>query len=204
MQDIDTLNQLLDDWFGPVAERNQPDKNHQKLWFSPSAEQDANLRKDWAWLHLKAIRNELTHWCYTPRSRLGLILLLDQLPRVLYRSTPQAFDWDGQALALCLTGMDAGQDQELMLSERAFFYMPLQHSEDVAAQRISTRQTESLQDAFPDHRESASSYLKFAKLHRDIIEQFGRFPHRNKILNRQSTEPEIEWLNSDNSHSFGQ
>ncbi len=204
MQDHATLEHLLTDWFGPAAQRNEPDPDRQQLWFAPSPEQDATLRKNWTGLHLRAARNELTHWHYTPHSRLGLILLLDQLPRVLYRSTPQAFEWDGEALALSLAGIDAGQDQELQLHERAFFYMPLQHSEDIAAQTISVRQARTLRDDFPDFQEPAGNYLKFAQLHHDIIEQFGRFPHRNDILGRVSSEPELEWLNSKDGHRFGQ
>lgn len=204
MQEQATLNRLLDDWFGPAEQRSRHNPEHYQLWFSSTPEQDAELRKNWAGLHLEAVRGELTHWCFSPQARLGLILLLDQLPRVFYRSTPKAFAYDGQALALTLAGIDAGQDKELALHERAFFYMPLQHSEDLAAQRISIRCNQQLAEAFPDNSDDAENYLKFAKLHYDIIEQFGRYPHRNRILGRASNERETEWLNSGDSQSFGQ
>lgn len=204
MQEQPTLNHLLHDWFGPADQRSKPDQKRQQLWFSSTPEQDTELRKNWSHLHLQAAQCELTHWCFTPQARLGLILLLDQIPRVIYRSTPQAFAYDGQALALTLAGIDAGQDKELQLHERAFFYMPLQHSEDLAAQRISVRCNRQLVDDFPNNRDDAENYLKFAQLHYDIIEQFGRYPHRNKVLGRTSTERETEWLDSKNGHSFGQ
>ncbi len=204
MHDTTTLNRLLDYWFGPDGQRNEASRQHRKLWFTPSASQEVDLRKQWAGLHLCAIRGELTHWCFTPQARLGLILLLDQFPRVLYRSTPLAFAYDGQALSLCLAGIHAGQDIELQLQERLFFYMPLQHSEDLAAQQISVDKTRQLLDDFPDSRESVASSLKYAQLHHDIIERFGRFPHRNQILGRQPTQPETDWLNSGDGHNFGQ
>ncbi len=204
MHDITILNELLNYWFGAAGQRNHSDRQHQQLWFSASHAQDAELGERWAALHLCAVGGELTHWHYTPQARLGLILLLDQFPRVLYRSTPQAFAYDGQALALCLAGIHAGQDQELQLCERAFFYMPLQHSEDIAAQQISVSQHQQLLDAFPDFQEKATGFLKYAQLHHDIIEKFGRFPHRNQILGREPTEFESEWLNGKDGHSFGQ
>lgn len=202
--DTRTCNALLDDWFGPQSQRNVNDQQRQTLWFSPSNEQDLQIQQKWKDLHLCATRHELTHWHYSPASRLGLILLLDQFPRVLYRSTPKAFAWDGHAAALSLAGIDVKQDQELALNERVFFYMPLQHSEDIAVQKISLRKNQQLVDAFPEHQESTQQYYQFAQLHHDIIEQFGRFPHRNKILGRTPTPPEQDWLESEHGQHFGQ
>src|SRR5699024_11902930 len=126
---------------------------------------------------------------------------LDQAPLVIFRRQPEAFAYDGQALALTLAGIAAGIDRHYGLAERGFFYMPLEHSEDPLAQQQSLKQFEGLAADFPEHP-AAESFLKYAREHADIIERFGRYPHRNAALGRESTAEELAFL--ENGPRYGQ
>jgi len=199
------IDSLLDYWFeGSPAEPARL-QALMKKWFKGSAEHDLELEQQFGALARAAASGELDSWAKTPRSRLALIILLDQLPRNLYRGQAQAFAQDKKALDLCLKGMDEQLDLRLQPLERIFFYMPLQHSESKEVQAFST-------DAFGELAavhlgESLAPVLKnsanFAVEHREIVDRFGRFPHRNSILERRSTEKEIEFLATGGS-SFGQ
>ena len=131
----------------------------------------------------------------TPRQRLNLILLFDQVPRNAFRDDPRAFAYDPRALTLTKEGLVAGDLAHLNLLETLFFLLPLEHSEDVADQRECVRQMEVLAErAPPALKDFAEDILEFARKHERIVARFGRFPHRNAILGRESTKEEVDFL----------
>lgn len=194
---------LLEFWFGDT--RNDPSAigNRMGFWFSPGADAEHALHDQFGDWPDRAATGALRDWPDTPAGRLALILVLDQLPRTFRRGTARAFEHDFHALSLSLAGIQGNVDRDLGLAERAFFYMPLQHSEDRLTQDLSVAVCEErLVDAFPDHAETAAAFTKYAHLHRDIIRRFGRYPHRNHALGRESTAAEREYLQS--APRFGQ
>src|SRR5690606_24289995 len=137
--------------------------------------------------------------------RLALILLLDQFRRNIYRGTAKAFEKDKVALKLTVEGAMEKLDKGLTPIQRVFFYMPLQHAESRKVQAKSVDIFRKLADAVsPTYQETFETVAQFAELHRDIIERFGRFPHRNKVLGRKNTPEEEEYLAGDDTLSFGQ
>lgn len=194
---------VLDFWFGDSADPENA-KARRKLWFSADAARDRAIGERFGALHDSAQRGDLDHWIREPRSALALVLLLDQFTRNLYRSTASAFANDARALAISRDGVGRGIDGELGVVERAFWYMPFQHSEDPGVQRESVELYKTLLD------DSPAPFIPFSKntyehavLHCEIVERFGRFPHRNELLGRASTDEEQEYLR-DGGHRFGQ
>jgi uncharacterized protein (DUF924 family) len=174
------------------------------IWFGADDVFDHECKKNFADDVGAASEGKLDHWAHEPRGRLALILLLDQFRRNIYRNTADAFSKDKMALKLCVEGAMAKTDQGLAPIERAFFYMPLQHAESKKVQAKSVELFSKLAEAVsPTFRETFETITQFAELHRDIIEQFGRFPHRNQLLNRKNTPEEDEYLSGD-SPDFGQ
>jgi len=151
-----------------------------------------------------AASGDLASWADGPRRRLSLILLLDQFPRNMFRGSPRAFAHDAEALALTLSGMQSAADAALDAVERMFFYMPLQHAESPDAQDESVAAYRRLLAEAPqDLRGPFAAASRSAENHRAIIERFGRFPHRNRVLGRTSTAAEEDWLRKGGEH-FGQ
>ena len=140
-------------------------------------------------------RGALDGWKGTPRGRLALVILLDQFSRNIYRNQPRAFAQDARACSSALEAIAAGDERELAIVERSFLYMPLMHAEDVDLQHECVVKFERLRDdAPPDLRKFVESGLDYARRHADIIERFGRFPHRNAILGRTSKADELAFL----------
>jgi len=174
------------------------------IWFGEDEVFDLECKKDFADDVDKASEGELDHWAHQPHGRLALILLLDQFRRNIYRNTAEAFAKDKVALKLCVEGAMEKKDQGLTPIQRAFFYMPLQHAESRKVQAKGVELYKRLVGAVsPTYRETFETIAQFAELHHDIVEQFGRFPHRNKLLNRENTPEEDEYLSGD-SPDFGQ
>ena len=174
------------------------------VWFGEDDVFDQEIRAEFANEVEHASDGELDHWAEEPRGRLALILLLDQFRRNIYRNTAEAYSRDKVALKLCVEGAIAKKDQGLAPIERAFFYMPLQHAESAKVQERSVLLFNKLADAVsPTYQATFATMAQFAELHRDIIEQFGRFPHRNRVLGRTNTPEEDEYLAGD-SPDFGQ
>ena len=147
---------------------------------------------------------QLDEWADDPRGRLALVILLDQFARNIFRGTADAFAADDRALALTQEAMERGHDTELDPIERVFLYMPLQHAESKVVQEQSVATYEALAESVPAaQRERFEGFTKYARLHRDIVARFGRFPHRNAILGRPSTEAERDYLAGD-APRFGQ
>ena len=145
-----------------------------------------------------ALRGDLDHWQQTPMGALALVLLLDQMPRHLFRGSGDAFASDHKALAVAQAAIAAGHDGAMGGLCRQFLYLPFEHSEDLAIQRRSVE----LFSGFTG-TPIAESTEKYARMHCEIIERFGRFPHRNDALGRTSTAEEIAFL-EDEAVRFGQ
>lgn len=189
-----TARQVLDEWFGETRRDPALVPERNDFWFGPDPGRDERLRERFSAIVEQALAGGLTDWQDEAGSRLALILVLDQLPRNLYRGTARAFAGDARAAALALAGIGTGMELSLTPVEQAFFYMPLQHAEDRAAQRLCVQQYRNLADRNPEYGSVFGHFLEFAEEHRDIIERFGRFPHRNDILKRESTAEELAYL----------
>lgn len=187
--------QILEFWFGkPVVGEPVPSERR-RLWFGGEPETDRLIREKFAVDLDRAQRGEFRHWSRTPRGALALIIVFDQFPRNIHRGTPLAYACDGRALTLCLAGLDAAQDRSLAVAEKAFFYLPLEHAEDLEAQRRSVALFSALRDqAPPALAELCEGFFDYAVRHQRIIERFGRFPHRNAVLGRSSSPAEIAFL----------
>jgi uncharacterized protein (DUF924 family) len=195
--------ELLDFWFGDPSDTADVEERR-KLWFSSTKAQDLEMRERFGALHERAVRGNLDDWMAWPRTALALILLLDQLTRNLYRGTARAFANDEQALARSGESIDRGFDSELYVPERTFLYMPFQHSEDLDIQRRGLALFGALaKDAPPSFGGYVKNVYDHAVLHHDLVKRFGRFPHRNKLLARPSTEGEREYLEQ-GGQRFGQ
>ena len=198
------IEAILAFWFEEKA-LSAPQIDHRMdVWFGEDEVFDHECKKEFSGDVELASEGKLDHWAHQPRGRLALIILLDQFRRNIFRNTAAAFAKDKAALKLCVEGAMQKIDRSLSPIERAFFYMPLQHAESRKVQAKSVELFSRLAEAVsPTYRETFETMAQFAELHRDIVEQFGRFPHRNKLLERQNTPEEEEYLAGD-SPDFGQ
>ena len=155
-----------------------------KMWFTKDDDFDRRFRETFLEAHEAAARGELDDWLDAPDSALALVLLLDQFPRNSFRGTPRMFESDALARAKTEVAIQRGHDRAVDPQIRFFFYLPFGHSEDLADQERGCALGEDLN---PEIR-------KFALGHRDIIKRFGRFPHRNAVLDRTSTAEELAFL----------
>ena len=203
-EDASRIDAILNFWFMEQALSAPQIDQRMDTWFGEDAAFDEQISAEFSDDVEKASNGELDHWADDPRGRLALILLLDQFRRNIYRSTAEAFSKDAAALKLCLEGAMQQSDKGLAPIERAFFYMPLQHAESRRIQEKSCELFNKLAEAVsPTYRETFATIAQFAELHRDIIDRFGRFPHRNEVLGRTNTPEEDEYLGGD-SPDFGQ
>lgn len=187
--------ELLDFWFGELDEHGLPDAEHRNRWFRSDRKFDQEIRRRFLSLVLFASEQGLEHWRNEAGGALAEILLLDQFTRNIFRGAALAFESDWLARNLTRQAMDRGQDLELPLIQRAFLYMPMQHSELKKDQDLSVACYEQLvASADGLLAEFLGSFLQSAVDHRDIVRQFGRFPHRNKALGRTSMEAEQAYL----------
>jgi uncharacterized protein (DUF924 family) len=160
-----------------------------KAWFKKDAAFDSAVRARFEAAHLAASRGELEAWGETAEGALGLILLLDQVPRNIYRDSAHAFATDGLARAVADLAIEAGFDATAPAELQVFFYLPFEHAEDAPAQRRSLALIEA-----HAARMGNDDYLRYARLHADVIARFGRFPHRNAVLGRTTTPEEAAFL----------
>lgn len=203
-EDQQRIEKILAFWFKEHALSAPQIDRRMDIWFGGDEKFDKEIEKEFAGDVARASSGELDHWAQDPHGRLALILLIDQFRRNIYRGSAEAFDKDPAALKLCLEGAMQEADRDLPAIERVFFYMPLQHAESLKVQQKAVDLFNKLAEAVsPTYRETFSTIAQFAELHRDIIEQFGRFPHRNKLLERENTPEEEEYLSGD-SPDFGQ
>lgn len=185
MQDK-TYQQVLDFWFAEL----EP-----KEWFKGGASVDDRIRERFESLIEPVYSGEKKDWFESPQGRLAAILVLDQFPRNLYRSEARSFAYDDRALALSLEGVSLGLDRQLEPLQRVFFYLPLEHSEVMEDQDLSVARFAHLVTRVEaDQAETFRGYLDYAWKHYVIIKRFGRYPHRNEILGRESSEAEKKFL----------
>lgn len=202
--DQSRIEKILSFWFRERALSAPQIDARMDVWFGEDPDFDAEILSDYAHDVERASDGELDHWAQSPSGRLALILLLNQFRRNIYRGTPEAFSKDKVALKLCIEGAMGNLDSGLAPIYRVFFYMPLQHAESRKVQEKSVDLFSKIAKAVsPTYKETFETIAQFAELHADIVMRFGRFPHRNKMLGRENTAEEEEYLSGD-SQSVGQ
>ncbi len=188
---------LLDFWFADATRSNEALAFRSARWFSKDRAFDEEIRRRFGELPDKAAAGAFEDWRSTARGSLALVLVLDQLPRNLYRGDSQAFAYDAFALDTALHALERGFDQALHPLESSFLYMPLEHAEDGDLQARCVSLFESLVEGAPKNlADHMARSLDYAERHRKVVARFGRFPHRNEVLGRASTEEEVEYLAS--------
>ncbi len=192
---IATPEQIHQFWFGTLDSQGCADAAHRQRWFKPDAQFDQEIGRRFAPTLDAAHSGELDHWSDDARSWLSFILMCDQFPRNLFRDDAKAFASDPLALNAAKLGLQRGYDEALSVDEKAFAFLPFEHSEDRVNQFLSVGLFTSLRDHAPASQKStAGNYLRFAQQHRDVILRFGRFPHRNAALGRASSVAEQAYL----------
>ena len=176
-----SYQEVLNFWFKEIEPAN---------WWVKDSAFDNSITEKFLSIHNAAKHCELAPWRETAHGRLAEIIVLDQFSRNMYRDTPQAFACDGIALVLAQEAIAAGTDKALKPVEKSFLYMPFMHSESLVIHEKSL----ALYQA-----NGIDSNVEFEIKHKEIIERFGRYPHRNSILNRQSTAEELAFLSQPNS-----
>lgn len=191
------LSQVLEYWLGAELPTNTSALARQPLWFTKSEATDEEIRHRFGGLMLEALAGKLHAEAQHPLGWLALIIVLDQFTRNAYRGTSKAFAGDALALQLAQHGIREGLDthEEIPTVARIFAYLPLEHAEDPALQAQSVVAFEQLaQEATDETRTFFSGTLDYAVRHQEVIDRFGRFPHRNAILGRTSTSEELAYL----------
>lgn len=188
------IEAILSFWFGELRDNKDYYTERSLIWFGAGPQFDQEIRDHFASDYQAAAERKLMQWQDTPRGGLALIIVLDQFPRNMFRGKPQAFATDPLAREVAMHLIQTGFDQQLLPVERSFVYMPFQHSEDLEDQRRSV----ALFRQLAQEREYVDS-VSYAIRHLEIIERFGRFPHRNAILGRPSTPEEVEFLKQPDS-----
>lgn len=198
------FEEILDFWFaGKVNDPAAADKRSD-FWFGVDAAVDATIRERYATTIEAAARGELDGWGEHPHSALALVIVLDQFPRNVWRGTAQAFSCDGHALRVSQAAIGAGFMSTLSPIENSFLILPFQHCESLETQRESVRLSQQLIEEAPAAwRKLLEEYHAFAVDHLRVIERFGRFPHRNRVLGRASTEEEKAYL-AGGAQTYGQ
>lgn len=185
---------VLDFWFGP-GNQLAIIRRRQSLWWGKNPEIDAAIRSRFGAVLEAMRRGGHGDWLDSPEGRLAWVITADQFSRNIFRADPRSYAMDDMALKNALEGIANGHDKALWPLQRVFLYMPLEHSESLELQQQSVGLFESLVDeAEGELVESFKGFLDYARQHRDVIEMFGRFPHRNAVLGRCSTPAEIEYL----------
>lgn len=203
MKDDEAVSGILQFWFNGIEDGfdvgGQTD-----LWFKGSEAVDREIRQRFGGLVESALAGELSHWQQHRDSALALVILLDQFTRNIYRGSADAFAGDARARGVVEMALERSFDRRLGFVRRTFLYMPLMHSETLSDQQRCVTLFEALLSEVPaEGKPMISSNLKFARQHRQLIEQYGRFPHRNAALGRPSTAAEIAYLEGGGAR-FGQ
>lgn len=161
-----------------------------KQWFVKDPEFDNTIRSRFGQRYGQGASDQLDHWCATPDGTLALVILLDQFSRNLFRGDAKTFATDAKALQICKDAIEKGFDAQVADNRRSFLYLPFEHSEELADQERAVALFVAMGN---------KELLKWAEKHKVIIERFGRFPHRNEVLGRETTEQEKQFLTEDGS-----
>jgi len=161
-----------------------------KQWFASTPELDKEIEEKYKAIWEKASLGELDDWGDDSEGCLALLIILDQFPLNIFRGQPKSFGTERKSVEIARNAINLELDQKIEKEKRAFIYMPFMHSEDLKEQDISVK-------LFRDNK--LNENIRFAEHHREIIRRFGRFPHRNVIIGRESTEEEIRYLASEES-----
>jgi uncharacterized protein (DUF924 family) len=191
---------LLEWWFGTSESAREVAAQRGKLWFGKRDSQDLEARERFGdWVE-QALAGGLTEWTQRPEGWLALVLLLDQLPRMIFRDSPKSFSGDLRAQALVAQGIAADFDRQLRPIQRVFIYLVFEHSENLAVQNeCISRYIDLVAQQPEDDRALFTDYLDYAEKHQKVIAQFGRFPHRNAVVGRESTAEELVFLSKPGS-----
>ncbi len=197
-------DEVLDFWFADSLESPAAADARKAFWFGSDPGTDSLIWELYADVVEDAAAGHYDDWLDTARGRLALIIVLDQFPRNIYRGTAEVYRYDPLVIAQAQAGVALGQLAGLTVPEQAFFVMPYQHTEDLGVQRAGVALMRAMVSEAPtEWRAAAAGFADFAVLHHDIVESYGRFPHRNKVLGRSSTEAETRYLAA-GGETFGQ
>ena len=200
--------EVLDFWFGGIGDDGWTTEDRSALWFTGGARNDPEIARRFGGTLALAGRGGLEAWAEGVEGAEGavaLVVVLDQFTRCVHRGTALAFSNDARAVGHCERALSRGLEAGLCLAHRQFLFMPLMHSEDLARQERCVGLFDSLARALPPGRgEIAEGLRRHSREHRDLIARFGRFPHRNKILGRESTAAEAAWLAENKGKDYGQ
>jgi uncharacterized protein (DUF924 family) len=198
---------VLDYWFGKAdfKEEGLDTKRHRsaaeiaqqqsKLWWSKNKSIDLDIRQSFEPTLKALLTGQYSSWFETPQGRLAAIIVLDQFSRNMYRDSAHAFSQDSLALYWALQGIRQGDDKKLTPLQRVFFYLPLEHCEQLSMQDLAIEKFSQLADDAPaSFSDLAKGFVDYAHQHQEVIAHFGRFPHRNHLLGRLSTKEEKEYL----------
>lgn len=192
---MENVDSILRYWFGNNADDAEVVREKTGLWWKKNPDVDNEIRRRFEPMLESEIKGELASWGNSARGQLARILLLDQFPRNMYRGTARAFAYDERARRLARETLEPGMDRMLRPVERVFVYLPFEHSEDAQDQATSIRLFEALLEEVPATlKQPFQNFLDFAKKHKEIVDGFKRFPHRNAMLGRASTPEELEFL----------
>ncbi|MXW07222.1 MAG: DUF924 domain-containing protein [Gammaproteobacteria bacterium] len=190
-----TPEQVLDYWFDGAEQDIEQLHARGKVWYSISTERDEEIKREFGALLREIATGKRQDWSETSSGVLALVLVLDQFARQIFRKTPQAFAHDEQAIAITYSGISRGLDQGMSVPGRLFFYHPFQHSEKLKDQEFGVQIVRNLRSHCDENwHEYVDESLRYFEEHYDIVRRFGRFPHRNEVLNRPSTPEELEFL----------
>ena len=171
-------------------------------WWKKDDAFDREIRERFEGTLERGVRGELAEWEQAPRGRLALVMLYDQLSRNMFRGTPRSFAQDQLARSVTKRALEAGDDRVLTPTEVTFLLMPLMHAEDVSLQNECVERFVALREVCGTDEKVIANVersVKYARLHMVIIERFGRFPHRNEILGRATTQEEADFLKDPDS-----
>lgn len=192
---MEQVDDVLDYWFGGSPDNVRTPERQAQLWWGKNEDVDREIEEQFGTLLKELVFGEHKEWLDKAEGRLAAIIVLDQFSRNMFRDTAMAFEQDSLALQLCLEGIELEQDLELFPVQRVFFYLPLEHSESMQMQNMMVSLMDKLVNLVEEPaKEIFGDFYQYAIAHRKVIERFGRYPHRNEILGRESTPEELQYL----------
>jgi len=189
------VNNILGFWFREVSSPNKISSQTVQKWFQTDSEFDKEVTLRFRNQLVQGLEGSYDSWKSFARGSLALTILLDQFPRNMFRNQPEAFKYDQKALDVCLSAIERKQDNELYPFERMFLYMPMEHCEDLEMHDLMLEKLSQLsQSCDSSIGELVRTWVHFAERHRQVIKRFGRYPHRNLVLGRESTKEELKFI----------